>query len=108
MVFTSGRPLNNNNLVASPGDASNGEMHSLRISHESPGKSPGGETSNEQQFVFMTEISQRKEEMERQIELYKHQLEQQAQTIKDLKNTIRTCEQKMLQFGRNMTSMLDI
>lgn len=35
------------NLMGSPSEESNVEAQSFRISHASPGKSPGGESSNE-------------------------------------------------------------
>ncbi len=71
MMYTNGP-----HLIVSPGEKNaiyrsaeqEVDMHSLRISHESPGVSPGGETSNEQNFVFMTEMTQRREEMEKHIE----------------------------------------
>lgn len=47
------------------------EPKSLRISHESPGGSPGNVSNNEKDFVFMTTMGQKKEELEKEIEGYR-------------------------------------
>lgn len=48
---------------------------SLRISHHSPGLSPGGETTNDQQIMFIYEMNQKKEEMDKKIEDYQLQIQ---------------------------------
>ena len=40
------------------------------ISHLSPGHSPGGETVNDQQIIFICEMNQKWEEMQRKIQNY--------------------------------------
>jgi multidrug resistance efflux pump len=56
----------------------------------------------------MTDMQQRKEEMEKEIEQLKHQLYQQTQTIKDLKSTLLSNENKLIQFSKTLAVYKDL
>ena len=55
-----------------------GVTGSMRISHCSPGLSPGEEIKNEQHVFLVYEINQKRQEMDNKIEEYCAQIQTQA------------------------------
>ena len=75
-------PIDVNQTFLSEGN----EPKSLRISHESAGNSPGQASNNEKDFLFMTTMLQKKDDLGREVEEYRQLLEKQAITIKNLQS----------------------
>ena len=64
-------PIDANQTYLSEGN----EPKSLRISHESAGNSPGEGSNHEKDFLFMTTMLQKKDDLGREVEEYRQLLE---------------------------------